>query len=176
MQILDCVAGSRIHIIGKGLQYRIIGNHPPLIIPMPSKPSGRRVHFTPIPSNSVTGGIGGTHKWKPSFITTNMFRGKPEKLTRQEAAKVDAQLSIDVECMCCQLHCRTTTHRWLVFDHLDHDRACERDEELPASEYLSFSFLQMINQHDTVEDIITVYERYKDSMCVFIGCQKILMV
>ena len=114
-------------------------------------------------------------------MTWNMFHSRPDKLTRREAAEVDAQLSSDVECMCCQLHCRLTTHSPSVFDLLDHDRAHERDEELslkdvPASEYMSFSFLNMINQHDTVEDMMIVYEQYKDGIFVFIGCHKIQMI
>jgi hypothetical protein len=102
------------------------------------KPSNRRVHFTPVPAgdSGTTGGIGGKSRWKPDFVTTHMYHGKPETLTRAEAAEVDAQMSSHPQCMCRHLLLRLA-HSQSVFHLLDRDR--ERGSELstqdvPASE------------------------------------------
>jgi hypothetical protein len=89
----------------KSLKLGTIGNRQTLIMPKPSQPSNRRVHFTPGAGNSRTsGGIGGNSEWKPDFVTANMFHGKPEKLSKAEVAEVDAQMSSNPKCTCGHLH------------------------------------------------------------------------
>ena len=86
---------------------------------MPSKRSDRRVHFTPLPSDTEktagkrkTGGKrkkGSKRRKKLDIVTRNLFRGKPDILTKAEAAEVETQMSSDVECMCRQLQHTLTT-------------------------------------------------------------------
>jgi hypothetical protein len=113
----------------KSLKLGTIGNRLRLIMPKPSQPSNRRVHFTPGAGDSGTGG--GKRRWKPDFVTTNMFHGKPEKLSKAEEAEVDAQMSSDPECRCRPLVSRLT-HSLPVFHLLDRDR--ERVGELSAKD------------------------------------------
>jgi hypothetical protein len=71
------------------------------------------VHFTPLPSDTAkTGGkrkTGNKRRKKLDIVTRNLFRGKPDKLTKAEAAEVETNMSSDVECMCRQLQHTLTT-------------------------------------------------------------------
>jgi hypothetical protein len=78
-----------------------------------------------------SGTSGGKCRWKPDFVTTNMFHGKPEKLSKAGAAEVDAQMSSDPECRCRPLVTRLT-HSPSVFHLFDRDR--ERVAELSAKD------------------------------------------
>jgi hypothetical protein len=64
------------------------------------KPFNRRVHFASQSNSSEATGSGGNSMWKPDFVTTNMYHGVPDLLSRAEAAQVDAEMSVDPECRC----------------------------------------------------------------------------
>jgi hypothetical protein len=75
--------------------------------------------------------------WKPDFVTTHMYHGVPDLLSRAEAAQVDAEMSVDPECRCQDLLVHSQLTVCPVFHLLDHDREREfelSDKDVPASE------------------------------------------
>lgn len=128
-----CPTETRRHLIAtrqnkyKTRVFSTIGNIPlsnnlPFIMP---RSSNLHVHFAP----GTTGGKKRS-KGKVDFMTANLYQGAPDKLTRAEAAEVDAQMSSNPQCMFLHLLCRVT--QLVVFNLLDHDR--ERDFELSAED------------------------------------------
>jgi hypothetical protein len=67
------------------------------------KNSNRRVHFATVTDQSGETSSSSDSMWKPDFVTTHMYQGCPDRLSRAEAAQVDAEISSDPERMCREL-------------------------------------------------------------------------
>ena len=68
------------------------------------KNSNRRVHFATVTGHSGETSSSSSHSmWKPDFVTTHMYHGFPDRLSRADAAQVDAEMSSDPERMCREL-------------------------------------------------------------------------